>query len=118
MAGIAGKGRFGRAAYWREQIALCEASGRSIAGYCREAGLSASTYYWWKGELKRRDGVVRCGPVGVASLFAEVAVAQPASAPELPLEVVLAGERVIRVPRGFDAGTLAEVVRVLEGLSC
>jgi hypothetical protein len=114
MARIGGIDRAGREAYWRKQIAACEASGKPIAGYCRDAGLSASKYHWWKAELKRRDA-----ERGKAVLFAEVKAAEGAPlAWSSGIEVVLAGERVVRVARGFDGATLAAVVRVLEGLGC
>jgi hypothetical protein len=104
-------GRAEREAYWRRVIEACEASGQSMKAYCQEAGLSYSNCQWWKSELKRRD---RKG--AVVPMFAEVhpisVVAESAGA----IEVALAQDRVVRVRPGFDAGTLAAVVRVLEGL--
>ena len=112
MAHVFGKSKESRERYWREHIRTCEASGTSIVQYCRDTGISAPQYHWWKRELKRRGGK-RIG----APLFVEVrAACDVADAPAL--EVVLAHNRVVRVPRGFDAVTLSAVVQVLEGLGC
>ena len=114
MARLSSEDRTEREAYWRGQIAACEASGESIVRYCRGAGIALSKYHWWKGELKRRDGSCSVMPV-----FAEVRVHAPlriGSGSGSGIEVALAGGRVVRVERGFDAATLAEVVAVLEAV--
>jgi len=100
-----------REAHWRERIAACESSGKSIVAWCRETGISVSKYHWWKGELRRRDGNRPERP-----LFAEVFARRRLTPAPSGIEVLLGGERVVRVSRGFDAGTLGSVVRVLEAL--
>ena len=101
-----------REAYWRERIAACAASGMSAVRYCREAGIPLANYRWWKGELKRRSALAV-----LPALFAEVRpVSRHCLAVTPSIEVALAGDRAVRVPEGFDATTLARVVRVLEGL--
>ncbi len=103
-----------REAYWRGVVAAGGASGCSVARHCREEGIPAAKYYWWRRELKRRDA-----PGSLPVLFAEVRpVPRVGAGAPPPIEIALAGERVVRVPLGFDAGTLAQVVRVLEGLEC
>jgi hypothetical protein len=112
MADTDGMNRAGREAYWREQIAACAASGMSAVRYCRESGIPIAKYRWWKGELKRRNAVAV-----LPALFAEVRpVLRCGAVPSPSIEVVLGGERVVRVPAGFDETTLMRVVRVLEGL--
>lgn len=96
---------------WRERIAACKASGKTIAQWCRDAGIAVALYHWWKGEIQRRDRAQAVTPV-----FAEVRSAPVSFVPTSPLEVVLPGERLVRVHPGFDAETLSSVVRVLEGL--
>ena len=114
MADGTGMSRGEREAYWREVLGACEASGKSMVAYCREVGLSYANCQWWKSELKRRDRKRSLAPV-----FAEVrpvALAAESGAPAI--EIAVSGNRVVRVRPGFDAGTLAGVVRVLEALGC
>ena len=96
---------------WRERIAVCASSGKTVAQWCRDEGIAVALYHWWKGEIKRRDRAHAVTPV-----FAELRPAPVSFIPASPLEVVLSGERLVRVHPGFDAATLSSVVRVLEGL--
>jgi hypothetical protein len=113
MANVVGIVRERREAYWRKQIEVCESSGLSIARYCREQGISAAQYHWWKSELKRRAATRS------VALFTEVRpVPRVEAVVTSTIEVALSGERVVRVRPGFDAATLAGVVQVLEGLGC
>ena len=108
------KSKESRERYWREHIRTCEASGKSIVQYCRDTGVSAPMYHWWKRELKHRD-VKEIG----APLFAEVRpVVDVTPMEQSVLEVVLGQNRVVRVPRGFDTVTLSAVVQLLENLPC
>lgn len=104
-----GKGTRGQ--FWREHIAASTSRVQSAAAYCREQGLCLSTYRWWKSELKRRAGK----PSG-DEMFTELRVEDGTFSASPELEVALRGERIVRVRRGFDAATLAQVVRVLESL--
>ncbi|NLF56586.1 MAG: IS66 family insertion sequence element accessory protein TnpB [Candidatus Hydrogenedens sp.] len=112
MADTGGMNRAEREACWRERIGACAASGLGVARYCREAGISVAGYYRWRRELGRRDAVA-----ALPSLFAELRpVPAPCAADGAPIEISLAGGRMLRVAAGFDGETLARVVRVLEGL--
>lgn len=112
MASESGMSRGEREAYWRGVIQSWESSGKSMKGYCLEAGLPYPNFQWWKQELRRRDRQRAVVPV-----FAEVGTPSCLPASASPgIEVALGHERVVRVQPGFDAGTLAAVVRVLEGL--
>ena len=112
MADTDGMNGAEREVCWRERISACAASGMSAVRYCRESGIPIAKYRWWKGELRRRNALAV-----LPALFAEVrpvpwcgAVAPPS------IEIALGGERMVRVPAGFDETTLVRVVRVLEGL--
>ena len=111
MARVAGKSSE-RELYWREQVAGWAGSGRSIRGYCRAHGLSEASFHAWRRELRRRDA--KASGLEPASFVEVKAVAVPAA--DGALEVCVSSGHVIRVHQGFDAGTLAAVVRVLEGL--
>jgi len=104
-----------RESFWRGQISLCESSGKSIVQYCRDAGLSASSYHRWKRELNRR-GMARMELP--APSFSEIRLAPQNHCAAPSIEIAWGGERRIRVEPGFDAQTLAEVVRVLESVAC
>ena len=113
MADEMGMGREAREAYWQGVIGACAASGKTMKAYCAEAGLSYAKLQWWKSELKRRERRRSVVPV-----FAEVRRVTLAESTPPAIEVGLGPGRVVRVHPGFDAGTLAAVVQVLEGLSC
>ena len=107
-----------RAGYWQGHIRACESSGFSIAGYCRQEGLSTSSYHWWKRRLKAREESGVSGTTSVAAAFAEVPVARSVSEADPALEVVVRGGRAIRIGPGFDAETLARVLEVVERVGC
>ena len=87
MLRIAARKQVLREDYWREHVRLCEGAGKSIVQYCRDTGVSVSTYHWWKGELKRRGAVQAPRPT-----FAEVRLALPAGSAPALIEVALGEE--------------------------
>ena len=93
-------------------VAEYEASGLNRSEFCRERGLALSTL----GRYRR--GREQQAPACANPLLAvelsnrpQASVAAAGSA----LAVVLRGGRRIEVGRGFDAGALEELLRVLEG---
>jgi hypothetical protein len=135
-----GRGSSEREAYWRQAVGDWSRSGLSKVAFCRERDLSPSGFHWWKGELARRDAArlrsrstssssakdraPKAMPAFVAVRLAEGSVAGAAVPPRVEggdgvaVEVVLGNGRRVRVGSGFDAGLLARVVSVLEGLAC
>lgn len=106
-------------ARWQEHVEAWAAGGLSAVAYCRLHGLRPKSFYRWRRIFS--DAVSQdnkpAGPVPTVEprmTFAEVRPAAMASVPAL--DVVVSTQRVVRVPAGFDAATLAEVVRVLEAL--
>ena len=99
---------------WREIIERQQASGLSAAAFCRQDGVSESSFFAWK----RRLGAPTAA---AAAAFVEAKVATaavaPAGRPAGVVEVRLRGGRRVRLGRGFDPGLLAEVVVALEALS-
>lgn len=49
----------GKERFWRETISRQAASGQSVRAYCRVRGLTESAFYFWRRELKKRDGEKR-----------------------------------------------------------
>ena len=111
-----------RAEVWRELSERWERSGLKQKEFCRREGVELSAFRWWRGELKRRERKEnkrrwsRAPESGEARALIPVEVigARPAARSEDFLEIVLRGDRRIRVGATFDHRVLKEVVAVLE----
>ena len=109
-----------REQFWREHVAGWKSSGLSLRLYSERHGLKAGTLGYWNSRLKA--GAVKISspsPVsGAGTTFLAVHVADPAVAAPVSqderIELVLPGGRVVRLGRGFDAGTLDRLLDVLE----
>jgi transposase len=107
---------------WRQRLAQWRRSGLTIRRFCERRGLSQPSFYAWRRELLRRDA--RCAAATTTApsttTFVPVQVV-PAPTPS-PLELVLRGGRILRVPPGFDTDTLRRLLATLdaeeEGASC
>ena len=109
---------------WRRRLAQWRRSGLSVRGFCATHGVPEPNFYAWRRELARRDA--RRAAAGStpgdapATVFVPVHItAEPAL---VPLELVLTGGRILRVPAGFDADTLRRLLATLnmpsEGPPC
>ena len=87
---------------WREIIAQQQASGLTVAAFCRRAQLSAVSFFAWRRKL--RDAVT----------FAEVKLVPPAALEASGVELHLPAGRRIVVRPGFDRQTLLELLAALE----
>lgn len=99
---------------WRELIEDQNGSGLTVVAFCKERGVPASSFHYWKRELKRRDAerttdVIRPRKRVELSDFVPVHVMAEARD---GIEIDLAGV-VVRVRRGFDEEALARVIHVL-----
>ena len=117
--------------YWREEHARVvldawKASGESMAAFARRHELTVQRLRWWKrwlmptttSTLDEGDAFDAAFlPVHVVGREVATEPIVDAGAVE-PLEVVVRGGRVIRVPDGFEPRTLARVVQTLEALAC
>jgi len=126
---------------WRDLLRQWRQRGGTVRAFCAEHGLSEASFYCWRRIIAQRDrnttrsslppslrgdtpARTRQTPHGHGAplpLFVPLGV--PAgSLTGWPingsLEVVLALGRVVRVPPGFDATTLRQLLAVLEGPSC
>lgn len=94
---------------WRRIIESRQASGQSVAAFCRERDISQAGFYAWKRRLRG---------AGPTPAFVEVkTVEQARPNGSEGIEVCLAGGRRVLVRRGFDRELLVETIGVLEGLS-
>ena len=101
-------------AKWRNLVSEQEASGQSIAAFCRARELRESLFYYWKRRLKQ----------AATPPFVEVQVGKPAqrprhspSAPGSTIEVRLGNGRSLMVAPEFDARHLRALLAVVESAS-
>ena len=114
---------------WLELVEAQRTSGLTVDPFCQQHGLAVSTFYGWKRRLKD-DGLLsveaasgnrseaKASPrksvnPGEAPAFVEVTASATDDRQATPLELVLPGEVVVRVPRGFDPDTLRRVGEAL-----
>jgi hypothetical protein len=74
--------------------------------------LQASGFYWWRRELARRDAEQPSPPATFVPVT--VAARTPASTGEGRIEIILPGDRRVRVVGPVDRQRLADVLAVLE----
>ncbi len=93
---------------WQGLIAEQSGSGKTIAAFCRDRGLTTSQFFAWKKRLRQ----------AAAEQFVEVQVRRPPAKPwkanSGTIEIHLAEGRRILVEPGFDAEHLRAVVAALE----
>ncbi len=99
--------------WWQDLVEDQCRSGLTIAAFCKKRQVSASSFQYWKRELKRRDGERLAGSVRprkrrVFGDFVPVTVATT----EAAIEIEVAGA-IVRVRRGFDEEALARTLHVL-----
>ena len=93
--------------FWRDMLLLWQSSGQTIRAFCHAQRLSEPSFYAWRRIIAQRE---RQQPA-----FVPVRVT-PTPTTSIPLELVLASGRVVRVPPGFDADTLRQLLAVLHNL--
>lgn len=97
--------------YWREAdarkvVGEWKRSGRSVRQFASERGVSRQRLGRWVARLAAESGTgVAFHPVRVVDVSATVE--------QRPIEIVLAGGTVVRVPSGVDEAELVRVLTVL-----
>jgi transposase-like protein len=103
-----------REQFWRQMLRQFAASDQSIREFCRSRALSEPSFYSWRRRLATHDE-------------SSAAMAHPSDAPAFVpihitdqtsegIEIVLRGDRRIRLSGQVDKAALAEVVAALESL--
>lgn len=102
---------------WVERIARFPPSGLTPAQFCAQEGVSLPTFYAWK----RRLAAEALGPAPALARdddpgprLLPVRLPPPAS----PVELVLAGGAVLRLPPGCDLAWVRSLVEALGGAPC
>jgi hypothetical protein len=121
---------------YRRLIEAHRASGgaETLRQFAERMRVPHTRLWWWHSEIPRRarlraargeaPSASALTPIRPLSLVPVRVVPDRLPERELPasrvagLEVVLRGERVIRVPAGFEPATLATLVSTLEGVPC
>src|SRR4051812_1792066 len=92
---------------WRKRLARWKASGLKVRAYCDREGVTPTALAHWRKEIAARDA--RRAEAAVP-LFVPVHLTPP---PAATLDVVLRGDRMVRVPPGFDPAHLRAVMAAL-----
>lgn len=106
-----------RSRRWTELVTKWQGSGSSQAVFCREYGLNANTFNFWKLRvLRQRPGTRRNRRMLEVtadddSKFIPVRVSTPVSC---AIEVCLRSGHTIRIESGFDETALRRLIGVLE----
>jgi transposase-like protein len=96
---------------WRWLIEEWRDSGTTVRAFCEQHGVSEPSFYAWRRKLAQRDAQ--------APTFVPVrVVADEPPAKAGGLDLVLPGQRTLRVGPGFDAATLRRLLAVLEETPC
>lgn len=112
----------GKWAHWQSVLGEWKTSGQSPADFCARRSIPFSKFRWWRGHIEKRARPSRAASSKLTFLplvvrgDAEGAEATKPDAP--PLELVLRGGCVVRVPSGFDEASLVRLVAVLESARC
>ena len=104
--------------YWRSVLADFEKSGMSGQAYCRSRGISYSAFASRRRRLPARDaGAARSSARQVefapVTLKPSPVLDTPVAGVE-PIEIVFPTGVTLRVPEGFSASSLADIVSILE----
>jgi len=113
--------------HYRGLLLEAEASGKTLKAFSEEKGLPQNRLSWWKHKLRWQGAEVERGVVDAAPKLLPVRVIEPAaergaaaapvSARSACVELVLRGERLLRVPTDADPARVVALVRALEA-SC
>ena len=101
----------GKEQVWREWIGRWRRGTLTVDEFCARHGLSEPAFRYWQRTIAERDGEPAEMPAFVPLGVATVPMTST-------LEVVLGCGRLVRVPAGFDAETLRQLLAVLEAPPC
>ena len=109
----------GKEQFWRRMMRQWRCSGLSVRAFCAEHGLSEPSFFNWRRTIAERDNqdvakMPRAARKNARPTFVPVRVLAASAL----LEVAFERGRVVRVPRGFDADTLRQLLAVLEERPC
>lgn len=108
----------GKEQFWRRLLRLWPGSGLTIRDFCAEHAVSEASFYAWRRTIAERDQQKKTEPQPSHNVDESTPVFVPLTvlpaAAEVRFEVVLQHGRSLRVPVGFDAATLRQLLAILE----
>jgi hypothetical protein len=116
-----------REAEWRRAVREQKRSGLTIRDFCRRGKLRETAFYFWRGELQRRQAEQEqhrparspAAPAFVAVRLEEHDAGADGGSPAGGhIEILLSGGRRVHVMAPVDRQVLADVLAVLEGRPC
>lgn len=99
-----------RERFWRRLVAAQPRSGLSIAAWCAEHGVPASSFYAWRRELAKRDAEGKSLP---AALLPVEIFSSAAGSSRAALEIELPSRTKVRVRPGCELEMLRQVLTML-----
>lgn len=129
MARQEGRRDAGKERFWRSMVACWRRSQpATVRDFCAEHGLAEQSFYWWRRTLTQRDRQARprtasepCQREGrrpaderPTARFVPVRIVSPVGTLSADLQIVLSSGHVVRVPTGFDAATLRQLLAILQ----
>ena len=103
---------------WQERLESFKASGLTLDVFCLKEGVSRSTFYRWKDQL--RDGIPKSMLSEKAARdeaeSAEGTAFVPISLKASPVEIELPNGGIVRLPLGVGQAVLVEVIRAAGAL--
>ena len=103
---------------WQARLASFEASGLSVDVFCLQEGVSRSTFYRWREQLKDGipDAMIAEREARDRAESAEGAAFVPISLKASPVEIQLPNGGVVRLPLGVGQAVLVEAIRAVGAL--
>ena len=103
---------------WQERLENFQSSGLSVDVFCLQEGISRSTFYRWKEQLKGgiSDSMIAEREARDRAESAEGAAFVPISLKASPVELELPNGGVVRLPLGVGQAVLVQAIRAVGSL--
>ena len=103
---------------WQVRLESFEASGLSVDVFCLQEGVSRSTFYRWREQLKDGipEAIIAEKEARDRAELAEGAAFVPISLKASPVEIQLPNGGVVRLPLGVGQAVLVEAIRAVGAL--
>ena len=119
-------GRLGRPAdptlleRWRQRLQRFECSDLSVVAFCAQERISVPSFYGWRKRLRPTQPAQPTRPQRNTTELPRLVSVQVATPPipAKPIELLLPGGVLLRLPAGCDLNFVRSLVQALEGRPC